>query len=199
MSGKIFLKNVLIVLLLGAAVCVQSTNAFAQPGMGGPGGHLHEGRPEAVHMNREDIMVGDVHYRYHDGRFYRPVFFGLFEILVNVPPVGAIVTVLPAGHKIVIVGGATYYYYDNVYFMAHPSGYAVVAAPIAVSSVTVSSPVTIETQKASGETVIINIPNVNGSYTPVTLVKQKDGYVGPQGEYYPGHPTVEQLRVLYGK
>ena len=26
-----------------------------------------------------------------------------------------------------------------------------------------------------------------------------DGFVGPQGEYYPGHPTVEQLKILYGK
>jgi hypothetical protein len=54
-------------------------------------------------------------------------------------------------------------------------------------------------QVLSGEALTVNVPNTNGSYTPVTLIKQKDGYIGPQGEYYPGHPTVTQLRVLYGK
>jgi hypothetical protein len=47
--------------------------------------------------------------------------------------------------------------------------------------------------------VTVNVPNTNGSFTPVTLIKQKDGYIGPQGEYYPGNPTVDQLKVLYGK
>jgi hypothetical protein len=193
--NKPYLKEALSVLLLVSVIFMQSTNAFAQPGPGGP----HEGRPGIAHRGPEDIMVGSVHYRYHDGRFYRPVFFGLFEILINVPPAGAIVTVLPPGYKTIVVGGVTYYYRDNVYFMTHPSGYVVVAEPLITSSVTVASPVVTETRKISGEPVTINIPNANGSYTPVTLLKQKDGYVGPQGEYYPGHPTVDQLRVLYGK
>lgn len=51
----------------------------------------------------------------------------------------------------------------------------------------------------SDEAVTINIPNSNGGYTAVKLARYKDGYKGPQGEYYPGHPTVDQLRALYGK
>lgn len=47
------------------------------------------------------------------------------------------------------------------------------------------------------ETVIINVPNSNGSYTPVKLTKHGQGYTGPQGEYYESYPSVEQLKVLY--
>ena len=48
-------------------------------------------------------------------------------------------------------------------------------------------------------TFVVNIPNSNGSYTAVILRKSGDGYIGPQGEYYPEHPTVDRLRVLYGR
>lgn len=38
---------------------------------------------------------------------------------------------------------------------------------------------------------------------PVALTKSNDGYVGPQGEFYQGHPTVEELkdnaRYIQGK
>ncbi|MFA5090006.1 MAG: DUF6515 family protein [Candidatus Omnitrophota bacterium] len=144
-------------------------------------------------------MVGHEQYRYRDGRFYRPVFFGLFEILVDVPPIGAIVTVLPLGYRTIVIGGATYYYYNGIYYTVCPSGYVVVPAPVVNPNVIVVSPATTQPQKVSGETVTINVPNSNGSYTPVTLIKQKGGYIGPQGEYYLGHPTIEQLKVLYAK
>jgi len=180
----------LLAFCLSLILISQSTDAFARPGMGGPDG---------PHRGPEDISMGHERYRYHDGRFYRPIFFGLFEILVDVPPVGAIVTVLPVGHKVMVTDGVAYYYYNNVYYTVSPNGYIVVPPPAVKSNVTVVSPVAVQSQEVSGETTIINIPNSNGSYTPVTLVKQKDGYMGPQGEYYPGHPTVDQLRVLYGK
>jgi len=48
------------------------------------------------------------------------------------------------------------------------------------------------------DTVVVNIPNSNGSFVPVRLTKHGSGYVGPQGEYYSENPTVEQLEVLYG-
>ena len=48
-------------------------------------------------------------------------------------------------------------------------------------------------------TVVINVPNHNGSYTPIALRKSGSGYIGPQGEYYHGNPTVTQLRALYGR
>jgi len=194
------LRRFLAVLCFSLLLFTQSTNAFARPGMAGPDGP-RGGGPEYSRGGPEEIFVGHERYRYHDGRFYRPVFFGLFEILVNLPPIGTIVTVLPVGYRTIIIGGVTYYFYDNVYYTACPSGYIIVPAPIVNPNVAVVSPslAVSQPQKISGETVIVNVPNSNGSYTPVTLVKQKDGYVGPQGEFYPGHPTVEQLKVLYGK
>jgi len=48
------------------------------------------------------------------------------------------------------------------------------------------------------ETVVVQVPNENGSQTPVELTKEHGGYVGPQGEHYAGLPTVEQLRPYYG-
>lgn len=59
-----------------------------------------------------------------------------------------------------------------------------------------AAPVVVQSQVPS---FIVNIPNSDGTFTAVKLVKQDNGYVGPQGEYYNSHPTVEQLKVLYGK
>ena len=171
-----------LVVVLSLLLLAPSTDAFA----------WDRGR-----SHHEVVMVGHKRYHFHDGRFYRPGRFE-FEIAVFTPPIGAIVAVLPGGHRTTVVGGATYFYYDNVYYTACPSGYIVVPAPV-VSSNVVAVPPVAQPQTLSGETVTINVPNANGSYTPVTLVKHNNGYIGPQGEYYPGHPTVEQLKALYGK
>ena len=66
--------------------------------------------------------------------------------------------------------------------------------PAPVAGPVVATP----TRGIIGDAVTINIPNSNGSYTSVVLVRQDGGYIGPQGEFYPGRPTVEQLRALYG-
>ena len=48
------------------------------------------------------------------------------------------------------------------------------------------------------DTVVVNIPNANGSYTPVAFRRDKGFYAGPRGEYYATMPTVEQLEAVYG-
>ena len=48
------------------------------------------------------------------------------------------------------------------------------------------------------ETLVINVPNDNGSYTPVTLRRAGGVYVGPRGEQYLNVPSVEQLKEVYG-
>jgi hypothetical protein len=53
-------------------------------------------------------------------------------------------------------------------------------------------------QKLSGDSTIVNIPNSNGKFTPVKLTKYANGFIGPQGEFYPEHPTIAELKVLYG-
>jgi len=135
------------------------------------------------------------HDRYHyrdDGRWYRSNWFW-FDLGVTALTLGAVVDSLPRGYTTVMVGNQPYYYYNQVYYQPYyPSGYVVVA-PVAVPPSAIPAPA------QSADTVTINVPNRDGTYTPITLVRRGDGYVGPQGEYYSGHPTVEQLRVLYGR
>lgn len=136
----------------------------------------------------------DGRYYWRGGRWYRPSWCGL-GVAVSALTVGAIVATLPYGHRTMVVAGVPYYYYDGYYYRQCPSGYVVVPEPVAVAPV-----MPVEQPKVvAGEITTINIPNANGSYTPVTLVKRGHGYVGPQGEYYEGHPSVEQLKALYGK
>ncbi len=181
MKKQILKRKVLVVIALILAVTVfYSSDAFAWGGHGGRG-----------------------HYYYRGGRWYSGGWFwgGVATGLT----IGAIVTKLPPYYETVYVRGAPYYYYDNVYYRPYSSGYIVVPAPAtavvvaAPSAVVESAPTVIQANVASGEAVVINIPNAGGGYTPVRLTRHKTGYLGPQGEYYEGHPTVDQLRVLYGR
>ena len=90
-----------------------------------------------------------------------------------------------------MIGGSTYYYYDDIYYRLNLNGdYVVVPAPVTAAPAA---------RNLSGSKVPVNILNSDGSYTTVLLVNQGGGYIGPQGEFYPGNPTVDQLRALYGK
>ena len=53
--------------------------------------------------------------------------------------------------------------------------------------------------KKHGKTYTVNVPLRRGGYVPVVLTKYGKGYIGPQGEYYYGFPTVNELKVLYGR
>ncbi len=60
------------------------------------------------------------------------------------------------------------------------------------------SPRTVIVPAASVDTVVVNVMNDNGSYTPVTLRRQGNVYIGPRGEQYLSLPTAEQLKAVYG-
>jgi len=144
------------------------------------------------------------HYRYSGGHWNNSGWFwGFFATGLAV---GAIVATLPPHYEIVYINNAPYYYYDNVYYRRCPSGYVVVPEPIVTTVVTApvvtmvaTTPIVTQPKVMSAETTTINIPNASGGYTPVILIKHNTGYIGPQGEYYEGNPTVGQLKVLYGK
>ena len=193
--------------LLVLIICIDYSNAFAR-------GHRHYRHHRG-------------YYYFHHHHFYRPVSFW-FDRIVAAPPIGTYVSILPNGYTAFSVGGIPYFHFRGVYFRPYTDGYVVVSAP-APAVVSSSSPtdrsqlntkkedtenastdttsaasidnsmLSKEKQESSADTVVINIPNEDGSYTPVTLVKHGEGYLGPQKEYYTGHPTVAQLRVLYGK
>ncbi len=182
MTKQILKSKALVVVVLLLAFTVScSVDAFAWGGRGGHG-----------------------HYYYHGGHWYRSGW--LWGSLATGLAIGAIVATLPPHHRTVYVNGAPYYYDDGFYYRPGPTGYVVIPPPatttivtVPAATTTVIAPVVTQPRVIAGETTVINIPNANGGYTPVTLTKYKTGYIGPQGEYYEGHPTVEQLRVLYGE
>jgi len=49
-----------------------------------------------------------------------------------------------------------------------------------------------------GDVVTVYVPNRDGGYTALMLVRRAGGYIGLQGEFYPGNPTVAQLQIFYG-
>ena len=180
MINKNFAKAGWIVMGLCLVIVLSSSDAFAWNG-GRVWGRGHE-----------DVRVGHERYHYRDGRFYRPNLFG-FDVTIVAAPDGAIVTSIPFGHRTFVAGDVEYYYYDDTYYRACSGGYIVVPAPVGYVN---PQP---QPQASAGDTVTINVPNSNGSYTAVNLIRHDNGYIGPQGEYYPDHPTVEQLKALYGK
>ena len=130
---------------------------------------------------------GDRNY-YREGRWYRHDSSGV-EIAVAALALGAYVESLPPQYTTVVVQGAPYYYDGNTYYTQYANGGYVVVQP----------PAQALPQAPVQETLTINIPNSRNGYTSVTLRRSGNGFIGPQGEYYPGSPTVNQLSALYGK
>jgi hypothetical protein len=128
----------------------------------------------------------------------------------DVPSGGVFVASLPDGYTRVLVDGSTYYYANGYYLMPYSSGYMVVAEPENAIAAAPAELAPDQTQGLNSEiqpmrpkttthdTTTINVPNSKGGFTQVTLVKHKNGYVGPQGEFYANHPTVDELKALYG-
>lgn len=127
-----FSVRAIMVAVVLAILAFSSTAAFARDfDRGGRGGGRPGGR-----------------YFFSGGRWYHPGWFGI-NFVVDVPPVGGYVDVLPPGYAAVYVGGARYYYSDNVYYEPYPPGYLVVQPPT-------TAPVVVQSQIPS---YIVNIPN----------------------------------------
>ncbi len=185
--------------------------------IGGPHRDFHSG--EVVHRlppGYISLIVGGLTYLFCEGLFYQHTPAGY---VVVQPPIGAVVPILPQGYTTIFVNGIPYSYYGYTYYTTTPSGYAVVTPPVlttppaavaapappaAASPVpaqpTLSNPVPTESKTEEKKDVFeIYIPNGNGSYTVVALRKTEKGFLGPQGEFYVDHPTVDQLRERYAK
>ena len=115
------------------------------------------------------------------------------------------------GYQLVSVNGVPYYYANGYYYQQDPYGrYVVVNPPVVVQQPVVvnpeAAPAYVATPISSPQyqtqiqdTFTVNIPNDRGGYTPVTLNRSGNGFIGPQGEYYEKFPKVKQLKVMYGK
>ncbi len=154
---------------------------------------------------REHIQFRGERYDYHEGRFYRPGLFGFILDLV-LPPRGIVVTYLPVGYRTIIIGRATYYEYENVYYQPCPGGYTVVQPPAEVNQY-VTSPVVYAPNvgtpyaqpQSSGGTVVVNVPSVSRGSVAITLIRNGSGFTGPQGEYYAVFPSTDELSARYGQ
>ena len=138
------------------------------------------------------VVVDGMPYYYYDDVYYRPVSGGY--VVVDRP--AAIAREIPVGYQPTVINGVTYYLNNGVYYIYTPYGYQVVQPPAGAQNPSV--PVKVSAPSAKEEPLIINVPNSHGGFTPVKLIKHKGGFVGPQGEYYE-HPTVDQLKALYGE
>jgi len=136
------------------------------------------------------LRLADAIYYYFKGNYYRQTHSGY---VVVTAPRGAVVEELPRMSREISYDDTPYYYYNNVYYVKKRRGYVVVDPPTEV--VTSNTTVT----EAPQETIVVNVPNPNGSFTPVTLQKYSDGYQGPNGEFYPKYPSLNQLKAMYAK
>jgi hypothetical protein len=107
----------------------------------------------------------------HGGRWVGPAFGGLAAGIV----IGSLM------HR----SNEVYVYNDPYYYRRVETRYIYVGPP---QEVTVQP-----------EEITVNILNPNHTVTSVTMIRTRDGWIGPQGEYYATFPTVQQLTVLYGK
>ena len=193
-------------------------------GPGGPGGHGGPFYPpgrcfDVLPLSAAMLFIAGVTYYYCEGVFYQR----RVNTYVVVPaPVGAVVTTVPTGAQVIVVDGVPYYTVNNVTYMYTPYGYQVVPQPAIVQTVVQPSVVVVPNTAAATQTAApaaakstventdvsatnaqdsftVNIPNSKGTYTPVTLKRSGNGFIGPQGEYYPQFPSIEQLKVMYAK
>ena len=208
MSTKSLRFTAVVILILGLALALPCSDAVAQP----HGGDRHDGSRPGGGPGESGHERGDEnrHY-YRNGSWYRHGWFG-FDIAVSALAIGALIDSLPPRYNTVVIAGTPYYYSDNYYYQPYPyGGYVVVPPPVLTPPVAVmpqvapvvlaapSPAATTQPQFQTQNALTINIPNSRGGYTAVTLKRSGSGFVGPQGEYYSDNPTVEQLKVLYGK
>ena len=160
------------------------------------------------------LLVAGLTYYYCEGVYYHRSGYGY---VVVPPPCSAVVREIPPVYVPVLANGITYYTADGIYYQYTPQGYMVAQPPQNVTVVQQAPPVQ-QAQPAPVNTgtvvekvipstpvektdkvFTVNVPNAKGGFTAVTLKKTANGYIGPQGEFYPDFPTVEQLQLMYGK
>jgi len=82
--------------------------------------------------------------------------------------------------------------------MAYEMGRAEGMESAPVTTVAAPAPASAPAAPAPPATATMDVPNSNGSYTPVKLKQVPGGWQGPKGEIYPTFPTVDELKKVYG-
>jgi len=182
--------TVVVVLLLA------STTTLAHPPGFGPGPGWHGGHG---------------YYGYGRGAY----FWTNFGLSAGALVTGAMVSYIPPERRVVYVNGSPYFTAGGVYYQPYGVGYVVVAPPVQQTIVVQSPQIVQQPQQVSVvqaqpqapvaqpnagvPSSLFFIPNSDGSYQGVPLTRSGSVLIGPQGESYQGIPSVDQLRVRYGK
>lgn len=132
MKNRYLKFSTLIFLVCFGLTTVLPASALAGPGSkydsrGGHGPGKKDG-PVFRHVppGSQKIRHKKDNYFFHRGRYYRHGPKGYFWVR---PPIGIISYSLPLAAVTVLIGGLTYYLYDNVYYRRVPAGYQVVQVP----------------------------------------------------------------------
>ncbi len=176
------LKIICVSLVLGLFI-IQPVSSYAD-------WHGHEQGHEHWHRYGHssfgiDLSLGSPGY-YYDGPYY---------------PEPDYVLVSPPNYQPVILNGMTYYVNNGTYYQYTGYGYQVVSQPVVVSQPAtqtagmMTAPAVTDTENS----FTVNIPNNSGGYTAVIIQRSGDGFVGPQGEFYPKFPRISQLKAMYTK
>ncbi len=148
------------------------------------------------------IFVSNKRFYFSNGVYYRRDLRGYVAVE---PPFGAVVREIPPYYNVVVINRTTYYTYDGIYYQYTPQGYMVVQQPTPMVLTTVLPPAPMPAPMpvtaasiAPDNAYTVNIPETNGSYTSVLIKRSATGFTGPQGEFYPEFPKIDQLKVMYG-
>ena len=97
------------------------------------------------------FYIANQQYYYDDGVYYAPSNSGYTAVA---PPIGAVVTYLPAGYMTVTGGdGNTYYYYGGAFYISQGGSFRVVPAP--VGAVVTEIPEGATEQNINGESYLL--------------------------------------------
>ncbi len=203
-------KNIVsLIIFFNLVLLIQIAQVYASDEYRAQGAYASSGAYVASPVSYVPVIASGVEYYYSNGSFYRR--FG-DAYLAAPAPVGAVVRTIPRAYKPIVIDGANYYIVHGSVYMQTPIGYQVMpqkpfmiekASTDQKDMMSIPPQTTLNSQQSVGtdaeESVTINIPNSKGGYTPVTIKKSGDGFVGPQGEQYQEFPKVEQLKTKYAK
>lgn len=166
MKNRCLTLTTLIILICFALTTVLPVSALAGPGPGsgpGPGPNQFPGKnrgPAFKHVppGGQKIRHRDKNYFFHSGHWYRHGHDGYFWAR---PPLGVVVYSLPVAAAAVLIGGLTYYMYDNVYYRRVPAGYQVVQVPGDTTPVVQTPPAIPASPAAFGTQVVVTAKVLN--------------------------------------
>ncbi|MGE0268036.1 MAG: hypothetical protein AB7S78_06240 [Candidatus Omnitrophota bacterium] len=201
------LFQILLLAVLGGAFLIQPKTADAGGAIsfsyssGYSGGGHHKGKHG--HKKSHYRGHGHNHHRIHHDWF----FVNHYEPRPYFPER---IYSLPRQAKFVWVSGARYYYYRGIYYQPSVCGtyYTIVDDPYErpqVNNTTINhiyqgnSSQAVGDQAGSQSEFDVNIQNSKGEMVTVKIKKLDNGYIGPQGEFYPEFPKIAQLKEMYTK